>query len=44
MFFEFKDENLLDHEMIHEQFLIGNDIMSAPIMQEALTKKNVYFP
>ena len=41
LFFDFKEEECLK---IEDQFLLGNELMIAPIMVENTTSRNIYFP
>jgi alpha-glucosidase (family GH31 glycosyl hydrolase) len=45
LFFEYPtDNNLYVEELCDTQFLIGPDIMAAPIVEQGKTSRNVYFP
>ena len=45
LFFEFpKDEHTYTDEVTNSQFMIGSDMMSAPIIYEGRQEREVYFP
>ncbi len=45
LFFEYPtDNNLYLEELCDTQFLIGPDLMAAPIVEQGKTSRRVYFP
>lgn len=40
----FKDENTFKDEIADTQFMLGNTLMSAPVVEEGAVSRSVYFP